>query len=171
MARETVRIEGLQGVLDMLKALPPEIVSKAGGPVKFGLKKAANVIKNEVKANVRKIISEPNRDGLPTKSTGLLEESIIASRGKRPSSGNGETFVVRVKRKAYTVSKNAKPVSTPQVARLLEYGSEKLNPPQPFIRPAFDSKKDEAVAVFVRETTKRIEAVVKKLDRQKRSVA
>jgi HK97 gp10 family phage protein len=167
----------------MLKALPPEIVSKAGGPVKFGLKKAADVIKNEVKANVRKVVAEPNLGGLPSKSTGALEESIITKR-IRPAPGvKGERMLVairsgakrqygntRANRRSGKVGKTYEESPPTFYGHMLEYGTAKMKP-HPFIRPAFDSKKGEAVSVFVRETTKRIEAVVKKLDRQKRSVA
>lgn len=163
MAREGFRIEGLRGVLDTLKALPPEIVSKAGGPVKLALKKAAEVLRDEARANVRRIVSEPNAGGLD-ESTGLLEQNIVATRGKPPQGKNGERYLVRVRRKRYT-DKTGKPVVTPQVGRLLEYGTERRRP-LPWLRPAFDAKKNEVVATFVREMTQRTEKIIAKLARQ-----
>lgn len=164
MARETIRIEGLAGVLDLLKQLPPEIVSKSGGPVKLALRDAANVLRDEARRNVNRIVTEPNVDGLPTDSTGLLEKNIVSGRSKPASGVKGERFAVRIRRKPYAVASGQKPVSTPQVGRLLEYGTEKMQP-HAWLRPAFDSKKAEAVRVFVDGVNKRTAAVVKRLER------
>ena len=49
MARETVRIEGLDTLLDRLRRLGPE-ASKRGGPVRRAVRKGAVIIANE--ANV-----------------------------------------------------------------------------------------------------------------------
>lgn len=163
MASQTVRVEGLRGVLDTLKALPPEIVSKAGGPVKLALKKAAEVLRDEARANVRRIVSDPNASGIE-ESTGLLEQNIVAAR-TRPAPGlNGERYLVRVRKKRYT-DKPGKPVVTPQVGRLLEYGTE-TRQPMPWLRPAFDAKKQEAVDTFVREVNSRAEKIIAKLSRE-----
>lgn len=169
MPTETVKIVGLEGVLDVLRKLPAEVVSKAGGPIKFGVKAAAEVLRDEAKRNVRKIVTDPNRDGLPSDSTGKLEANIVAARSKMPPGVNGERFLVRVRRKPYEVSPGAKPVTTPQVGRLLEYGHERMEDPKPWLRPAFDTKKAEALRVFVSEVKKRTDAAIKRLERQART--
>ena len=165
MARETVRVEGLNGVLDALRSLPGEIVSKNGGPVKLALKKAAEVLRDEARGNVRRIVSEPNAAGLD-ESTGLLEKNIVATRGKPPQGKNGERYLVRIRRKRYE-EKEGKPVVTPQVGRLLEYGTD-TRQPMPWLRPAFDAKKGEALRVFVDEMQKRTAAAIKKAERMAR---
>lgn len=43
------KMEGLEGVLATLKSLPPELVSKGGGPVRFAVRKAANIIRDEAR--------------------------------------------------------------------------------------------------------------------------
>lgn len=170
MTKEFIRIEGLAGVLDTLKKLPPEIVSKAGGPVKLALRDAANLLRDEAKVNVRKIIDEPNIDGEASKSTGLLLLSIVAGRSK-PSPGiKGERFAVRIRaRQKYPENRQDKEnsLTAVQIGRQLEYGTERREP-KPWLRPAFDSKKNEAVAAFTRTLNKRVDALVKKLDRQAR---
>jgi len=165
MSRQTVRIEGLVGVLDMLNQLPPQIVSKAGGPVRLALKKGAEVLRDEARMNVRGIVADPNVDGLPSDSTGLLESNIVSNRSKPIPGVKGERYVVRVRNKPYEVSSGAKSVSTPQVARLLEFGSERMQP-QPWLRPAFDSKKNEALDVFSADLRRRVDVVVKRLQRK-----
>lgn len=164
MAREAIRIEGLAGVLETLKQLPPELVSKNGGPVRAALRKAAVIIQKQARANVQAIIDAPNIGGDSRESSGLLKKNIVVTRG-RPSGGlKGEVYLVRVRKKKYP-QKGGKPVHTAQVGTLLEYGTEKRKP-MPWIRPAFDAKKTEAVAVFTRELPRAIDRIVKKLDRQ-----
>lgn len=167
MASQTVRVEGLRGVLDTLKALPPEIVSKAGGPVKLALKRAAELIRDEAKSNVRRIIDTPNVGG-GNDSTGLLLLSLQAKRGRMRRGVNGESFVVSIKRgQKYPDFRQSKKgdLTATQIGRQLEYGTERREP-MPWLRPAFDSKKQEAVDTFVREVTTRAQRIIDKLSRE-----
>lgn len=166
MAIESVRIEGLTGVLEALKSLPPEIVSKRGGPVRRALRKAAGILRDEAKANVRRIIDDPNQDN-DDRSTGLLLLSIMAKRSKLPPGVNGEKFVVGIKRGQFYPQfrqGNGKKVSAVQVGRLLEYGTEKRRQ-MPWLRPAFDAKKQVALDTFVAEVKKGITAAIKKAEK------
>lgn len=165
MATVTIKLEGLDGVLNTLKSLPPELVSRRGGPVRAALRKAAVVIQKQEIENLQAIIAEPNK-GSADQSTGLLEKNIVVSRSRLAGGQNGERFLVRIRKKTYE-GQGGKPVVTPQVARLLEYGTERRTP-RPFIRPAFDAKKNEAVNTFVTEVNKGIERIYKKLKRQNR---
>jgi len=47
-----VQLEGLQGVLETLKALPSELVSRNGGPVRSALRKGALVIFKQANSNL-----------------------------------------------------------------------------------------------------------------------
>ena len=154
--------------VDALKALPPEIVSKAGGPVKAALKAAANLLRDEAIRNVVKIVLEPNDSGIPYDGTLTLAKNIVAGRSKPAPGVKGERFAVRVRKVSYPVTEGAKPISTPQVGRLLEYGSERLRNPKSWIRLAFDSKKGEALKVFEREMVKRTTAAIKRAERMAR---
>lgn len=75
-----VKLSGVDGVLDLLKSLPPEVVSKRGGPVKLALAKGARLIRDAARQNLRAAIAE-NGD----ESTGLLLQNVISSRGKPPA--------------------------------------------------------------------------------------
>lgn len=170
MEAETFEVQGLAGVLDALQKLPPELVSKAGGPVKLALKRAAELLRDEAKANVQRIIDTPNIDG-ENESTGLLLKSIQAKRGKMKGGERGEAYIVAIKRgQRYPQNRQGKGEATTavQVGRLLEYGTEKRQP-MPWLRPAFDAKRTAAVQTFVTEVTRRTQKVIDKLEREARA--
>lgn len=168
MTTETVHIEGLRGVLDALKQLPPEIVSKAGGPVKLALKAAAKLLRVEAQANVQRIVDEPNADGQPTKSIGLLKKSLIESRGKMPSGVKGERYTVRIRSGRKYPAERGEGLTAVQVGRQLEFGTEKRQP-MPWLRPAFDAKKEAALQEFSNQMNTRVTKIIKKLDAEARA--
>jgi HK97 gp10 family phage protein len=159
-----LRLTGLDGVLDTLKSLPPEIVSKRGGPVRAALRKGAVVILKAEQANLQRSLANE-----PRYSTGLLMKNLVVTRGKAPSDGNGERYLVRVRRKVYPGksgrSGGGKATTTLKAAQLLEYGSSKQQA-EPWIRPAFESKAREAIETVERELLRSIERIVKKLAQQ-----
>lgn len=167
MAVETVKLEGLRGVLDMLKKLPPELVSKSGGPVKLALKKAANLLRDAAQANVQRIIDEPNEGGIPSKSIGLLKKSIVSARGKMPPGLKGERQSVRIRKNQRYPESRGKGLTAIQIGRQLETGTEKRSP-KPWLRPAFDANKVAATQVFVDDINRRGQALIDKLDREAR---
>lgn len=150
------------GVLATLKALPPEIVSKRGGPVKLALAKGARLLRDQVRQNLRAAIAH----GPTTRSTGELEKRVIASRGKEPRGTKGERYLVRIKKRDYL---NADGVRTNPLmtANLIEYGSSH-QPATPFIRPAVQQKGAETIEVVTSDLKRRVDAVVAKLAAQNR---
>jgi HK97 gp10 family phage protein len=181
MAREVVRLEGLDAVLKTLRELGPA-ASQKGGPVRAVLRKAAKIIEVQAKANVAAIVAEPNIGGLDSKSTGLLEKSIRIRRLRAPpSGGKGEAFVVSVgkgiKRKYAANKRNVRTGRAGKTYELpppafygwfLERGTERMRA-HPWARPAFDQKKNEALAVFVNELPKAIVRLQKKLAKENRA--
>lgn len=167
-----LKLTGLDGVLETLKSLPPEIVSKRGGPIKQALRKGATVIAKQEKALLIGTLGQ--KDGSQDEVTHLLEKSIIVSRGKPPAGGNGERYLVRIKRQVYGArdakgkltkrrgSNKAKAVTTLQTAQLKEYGSSHQTA-EPFIRPAFLSKAEEAIRTVETETVKAVDRIAQKL--------
>lgn len=170
MAAETIRIEGLKGVLDTLNQLPPELVSVRGGPVRKALRNAAKVIQKAAQDNVQRIIDQPNAHGLPTHSVGLLKKSIVISRGRQPVEQKGERVFVKIKRGAKyppELQDKTGKLTAAQVGRLLETGTERRHP-MPWIRPAFEATKVQAVNDFVTNMDKEIAKVLKKLEAKNR---
>ena len=161
MATTEVKVSGLDGVLDLLKSLPPEVVSKRGGPVKRALQKGARVIAQQAALNLARAIDALGQDDY--ESTGLLLKSLVVTRGKAPTSGNGERYLVRIKRKSY--QRKGAPVTTLKTAQLLEYGSSK-QPAEPWLRPAFQAKAGAAVETTVRELRSELDRIVRKLGKK-----
>jgi len=158
-----MKIEGAAGIIETLNSLPPEVVSKRGGPVKLALAKGARLLRDEAKKNLRAQIAL-NGD----ESTGLLEKNVIASRGKAPFGGRGERYLVRVKRKTYP-GRTGKPVTTLKTANLLEYGSAH-QPATPWLRPAFMAKRTQVVDVVIADLRRRLDLVVRKLAQQNKGL-
>jgi len=158
----TIQLTGLDGVYDMLRSLPAEVVSKRGGPVKTALRKGAVVIRKAEIANLRVVTSNQTKE--ESISTGLLAKNVIVSRGKPPTDGNGERYLVRVRRKTYA-RVSGKAVTTLKTAQLLEYGSSK-QPAEPWIRPAFQSKAAEAIRTVETELVAAIDKIATKLMKQ-----
>ncbi len=156
-----VKLTGLNGVLDLLRSLPAEIVSKKGGPVKRALLKGARVILLEAKLNLARATNDLDADGEES-STGLLQKNLIASRGKEPIGTKGERYLVRVRRKGY--ARKGKPVSTIKTAQLLEYGSSQ-QPAEPWLRPAFKSKAAVAISTIELELLADLDRIVRKLSK------
>ena len=152
-----VKVGGLRDMMETLERLPQNVVSKKGGPAKLALKKGAYVLRDEVKQRYKTLVNDAGNND----STGLLEKNIIASRGKKPTNVRGERYLVRVKRKMYPKRDNRGAVSTLKSAQLFEYGSEHQNA-SPFIRPAFQSKAQEAIYAVRDDLLRRIEKLVKK---------
>lgn len=154
-----VKLEGVEQTLQMLRSLPPEIVSKRGGPVKLALAKGARLLRDEARRNLRAAIALRGDE-----SSGLLLQNLIASRGKRPIGAQGERYLVRVRRKSYP-NRTGETVTTRKTASLLEYGSAR-QPATPWLRPAVQSKGSEVIRVVTEDLNRRIDLVVQKLARK-----
>jgi hypothetical protein len=157
-----MQLSGLDGVLATLQSLPPEVVSKRGGPVKSALRKGARVIFLEAKKNLQVSVANAGDEG-KRYSTGLLLKNLVVTRGKKPIGSKGERYLVRVRRKSY--GRKGKTVTTLQTANLLEYGSSK-QPQEPWLRPAFNAKAEAAIRATEAELLRQIDRVVKKLASQ-----
>lgn len=163
MAIETVKVEGLSETLKVLESLPRELVSSRGGPVRSALRRAALEMRGEVLSQLQRVIAI-REAGEEERSTGLLQGNVVIQRGGQRSV-NGEQMVVRIRNKPYP-NRTGKGATTAQVARLLEYG-RKNQPAAPFLRPAFEIKKAAVVATFAKELNRRVDALVRKLEREK----
>lgn len=145
---ETLQLTGLDGVYEMLQGLPAEVVSKRGGVIKAALRKGAVVF---LKAELLALdVSLSNATKEDSETTGLLKANVIVTRGKPPTDGKGERYVVRIRRKIYP-RPGKRSVNTVQTGQRLEYGTSK-QPAEPWIRPAFLSKAEEAIRTVETET-------------------
>lgn len=155
-----VKMAGLDGVLETLHKLPAEVVSKRGGPVRAALRKGAAVIHRQAKENLIAATASAKSEE-KRQNTGLLEKNLVVTRGKKPIGSNGERYLVRVRRKAYH-GRNGETVTTHKTASLLEYGSSK-QPAEPWLRPAFEAQKQQALETVETELHKAIERITRRL--------
>ncbi len=153
-------ITGIPGIIRTLSSLPAEVVSKKGGPVKLALAKGARFLRDKERQNLQAVL-EPGDE-----STGLLAQNIIATRGKAPSDGNGERYLVRIKRRMYPGRKGEQ-VSTLKSAQLKEYGSVH-QPARSFIRRTVNERGEETINLVVGDMSVRIDRLVAKLAQQNR---
>lgn len=150
-----MKLSGMDGVLATLRALPAEVASKNGGPVKGALAKGARFFRDAERANLQQVL-EPGDE-----STGLLAENIVASRGKAPTSSKGERYLVRVRRKTYS-GREGEVVTTHKAANLKEYGSSK-QPAKSFIRRTVHEQGEATIKVITTDLAKRLARLVNKL--------
>lgn len=156
MAVDTQNLHGVDDFLRKLKSLPPEIVSKRGGPVKSALRKGGVVIQKAAQQQINTITAKPDEDGYV--STGTLAKAVVVRRDPRPQrSGANERYRVLVARRKY-------PDGTKTIAtgRYLELGTEK-RAPTPWLTPAYFSARQEALNTVVSELEKSINRIIKKL--------
>lgn len=163
MATVEVKVN-FNGVIEMLKSLPPAVVSSRGGPVRAALRKGAVVIQKQAKSNVARVTANATKVE-DQQNTKLLFDNIVVTRGKAPRTGNGERYLVRVKRKTYPRT-SGKPVTTLKTGHILEYGSSK-QPPEPWLRPAFNAKAEQAIRTVETELLRAIDRIVRKLSKGK----
>jgi len=137
------RIEGLDGVLDALQALPREIVSRNGGPARAALARGARLIRDEAR---RLAPYDAQGDEVH------VRDEIVAQRDREPQkSGANERYVVGVRRRAW-------------YWWWVELGTEKQRA-QPFLRTAFETQKEQAMNAIVDSLRSGIDRIARKLRR------
>jgi len=156
-----MKLSGLDDVLHTLQSLPPEVVSKRGGPVKSALARGARLLRDKAKQNLQAAITQ-DRD----ESTGLLLQNIVASRGKPPIGSKGERYLVRVRSKIY-VRQGKETVTTRKTASLMEYGSSH-QPARPWLRPAVHHHGQQVIELVRTDLLRGIDRTVVKLRREGR---
>ncbi|MCC2632181.1 MAG: hypothetical protein K0S48_67 [Ramlibacter sp.] len=178
-----VSLTGVDGVLATLRALPPELVSRNGGPVRAALRKGAMVIVKQAQANFRAAVAQPGKTGI-TDTTGFTEKQIGLRRKNPPQGVKGEKFLVLVKyiehpsgkasrrasRRAADSTRRirkrmARAIRANDIAYMMEYGTSK-QAATPWLRPAFLSRAEEAIQTTQTELLSRIDRIVKKLAAQ-----
>jgi HK97 gp10 family phage protein len=161
----TVKLTGLDGVLDMLSKLPPEVVSKRGGPVLRALRKGARVIVAQAKTNFRSAVQQAGKTGI-TDSTGFTEKQITTRRRQPPGGVRGEKVVVTVRSVPHPsghVFRN-RPIRSNDIAFIMEAGTAK-QPPTPWLRPAFAAKAEQAITTTETALVQDLDRIVRKLGR------
>lgn len=149
---ENVRIDGLKELQDALKKLPEKI---ARNGLRTAVYAGAKTIRDEAKVRAP-VYTGPVSEGHPP--PGTLARSIIMKQIPEESGMYRQTFYVTV-RQGKKYRKQGKKGNLSQDAfywRFVELGTAKMSA-HPFIRPAFESKKMEAVEAIKTRLAERIE--------------
>lgn len=161
---ETVRIEGLDGLLESLQAMPKELVSKAGGPVAFGMRKGGNLIRDEARLRA-------------PKDTGYMASQIVTKRmsaKSRRKVGADEYFTVGIrlgKKKKYANTKGNRrkrrvgglyeSAGWAYYWRYKEFGTKHMKA-TPFLTPAAEARGPEAAVEIAKQIRVGIDRIAKK---------
>ena len=163
---DTRTLHGLDDVLAKLKALPPEIASKNGGPVKSALRKGGVVIQKQAQANIRRVTRDTEAAGYV--STDVLAKAVVVRRDPNPRrSGASERYRVLVARgRTYDgrLNKKGVPLTAIMTGRWLELGTEDQRA-EPWLTPAYFTAREKALATIVTELSKGIDRAIKKISR------
>lgn len=162
-----VSMEGLDGVLDTLKRLPPEVVSKRGGPVRRALAKGAKLIRDESRKALQRSIDAAGKTGI-TETTGFTASNVIMKR-RRLDYINGERYIVTVRPKKHPsgLQYRKRTIQTNDIAFIMEHGSSK-HPALPWLRPTFAAHAAAALRLIETTLIADIDKIVKKLAAQNR---
>lgn len=136
----TVKIEGLKELADKLQSFGPKL---ARNGLRAAVNAGAEVVRKDVQARV------------PV-DTGVMRKAVYKKQIREESGDTRQTFYVGVRSGKKYQKKNQDAFYW----RFLEFGTAKLQA-RPFIRPAFETKKKEAVERIKSKLAERIEKLAK----------
>lgn len=149
---DSVRIEGLKELAAALRALPEKV---ARNGLRAGVYAGAKVIQDEARLRAP-VYTGPVEQGHPP--PGTLKRSIIMKQIREESGPRNQVFYVLV-RSGKKYRKQGKKGDKSQDAfywRWVEFGSMKMAA-RPFLRPAFEAKKQAAVEAMKEKLAERVE--------------
>jgi HK97 gp10 family phage protein len=160
-----LKVEGVAEVTRRLRALPPELGSKGGGPVRSALFAAMRIVRDDARMRaprdsgnlVANIIGYRHRD--PKRAGATERYDVGMRRGTKRYANNVRN------RRSGRVGQKFRTAGAAYYGRFIELGTAKM-PAQPFLRPAFEANKTEAVEAFRQRFLKAVEAAEKKLGRR-----
>ena len=155
---EFVKIEGLDVFAQALNSLPPNI---ARNVLRGAVSAGARIISNEAKLRAP-VYTGPVSQGHPP--PGTLKRSIIQKQIRELSDLGKQTFYVTVRRgkKYQKQGKKGNLSQDAYYAKWVEFGTSKMAA-KPFLRPAFEAGKQEAVNKMAEYIAKRFPTEAAKL--------
>ena len=160
MARvETVRIEGLAQLDRALRELPDRVANRG---LRASVYAGAKVIRDEARAQAPKAAQSL---GTKQPSAGTLKRSVIMKHIRELSGGGRRTFYVLVRqgKKYRNQGKRGNLSQDAWYWRFVEFGTRKMAA-RPFLRPALESRRRQAVDAIKQRLTQRIEIEARALN-------
>ena len=151
---EFQNVSGLKELQAAMKELPVNI---ARNVLRGAVNAGATVIREEAKARA------PVSSGPPVKGQappGTLKRALYQKQIREKSSALLQTFIVGV-RQGKSAKKTSKSRIDAWYARFVEFGTSKMAA-KPFMRPAFEAKKEAAVQAIKSYLVKRIPEEIEK---------
>ncbi|MBK5206122.1 MAG: HK97 gp10 family phage protein [Polaromonas sp.] len=142
---EFVQLTGFAELAKALRELPDRV---ARNGLRAAVNAGATVVKNQARKNA------------PV-DTGLLKKNIFQKQIREASSQYQQTFAVGV-RQGHARNKDGSKKELPYYWRFMEFGTSKM-PARPFLRPAFEAKKEEAVKRIKEKLDERIQKYARDL--------
>jgi len=137
----TTQVTGLSELLQNLRTLPGKVQAKA---LQRAVGAGAEVIRAE--AELRAPV-HTGKIGKAHPPAGTLKKSVYKARLLDECTATRETWQVNVRKKAY-------------YAHMVEFGTVKMAP-RPFMRPAWDSKKDDALDAIRTKLSEAVRSALK----------
>ena len=155
---ESVQVQGLDQLAKALRELPQRV---ARNGLRAAVYAGAKVIRDEAKLHAPVATGNLGANQPPP---GTLKRSVIMKQIPELSGAQKQTFFVTV-RHGKKYRKQGKKGNLSQDAwywRFVEFGTVKMSA-RPFLRPAFDMKKHEAVTAIKTRLAQRIEQAAQEL--------
>ena len=155
---ESVQVQGLDQLAKALRELPQRV---ARNGLRAAVYAGAKVIRDEAKLQAPVATGDLGANQPPR---GTLKRSVIMKQIPELSGAQKQTFFVTV-RHGKKYKKQGKKGNLSQDAwywRFVEFGTIKMSA-RPFLRPAFDMKKHEAVTAIKTRLAQRIEQAAQEL--------
>lgn len=152
MANVTVEIEGLKELQAKLLELPQKVAKNA---LRSAVNAGASVIRKEAKQRAPQYTGKVSAGHPPP---GTLKRSVISKYIRELSNNFQSTFFVTVRKgKKYRgQGKKGDKSQDAYYAYFVEYGTSKMTA-KPFLRPAFEAKKEEALQAMVSKLKERLD--------------
>lgn len=144
-----MKLDGLDQIIKNMEAIKDDL---KGDPLRASLRKALTPIVDQAKS-------------LAPVDTGRLQDAIKT----RPLPADDLPAGFSDGQELFVVSSRKKDKDAPDNAwywHFVEFGTKNM-PAQPFLAPAFDGKRTDAVQAFVDEMSAQLEKNVKRINRQK----
>ncbi len=148
--RTRIQVDGLAELGRAMKALGNEVGTKIA---RRATGVAAGIVKKKAVANVI---------AYPSVESGSLRDSIIAKRTGRKDTNLTSEHIVTIRGRGKPYNKKGEKINRAPHAHLVEFGTVNMEA-EPFLRPAFEEKKNEAVTVMADALRKGIAAAQKKI--------
>jgi HK97 gp10 family phage protein len=144
MATVSMRVDGLRELGERMRKLSADVATKAAVRATG---KAARLIKKQAVLNVIRS---------PSVVTGSLRDAIIVKKIPKSQAQYTSEHIVTVRGKSRRGRKSKRKQAIAPHARFVELGTIKMRP-EPFLRPALEMRKHEAIKVMVETLRQQID--------------